>query len=473
MHPDFYELYCARWYSTMWTRRLFASYSVLFIFVQWYWQNGFASYSTTMAFTYVLPSSWYGRRRSRRAFYSLQRPNYGKAFVNKQTLGIHRRREDHDDSSLGMVLNQLDPVDRGTHAIDLSLDDSSVQPQVSSPTMIPEDASIRRDNYGTTLTRFVEEQKVVNPDFAALEPLMSSIAIACRIISLNLIHRAPFITNSLEHLCSQVMQQALLYTGQCHVTTIVSTTNETSPSLLRVETLDATKYVAFISPLMRDASFTQSNDDMLLCGSGTLFSIYRCSGSSSSLWKEQPLLSGYCLYGSSTQLVVATTLVQGFTLSIHNQNEFMCTHPHRMVSTTPTTTVEHTIPPAVLQRLATASGHFHRHGAVEPDWVEEPWIRGVGPVHRALGATGGILSLPRLALEQVAALAFLWELAGGSGLYVAASDGRCYRSLAELPSTDGVAPWRACYFGTLSDLEQLESYLSTGRVSIAHSPDEA
>jgi hypothetical protein len=472
-------------------RRLLVWFSC-FLLAQCHWQNGKASVTAVVASTDSFRSKWDRRICARR-----RNRSSGLAFVNQ--MGIRRRKDHLGDPSRWIISSQSNPGDRDATALIRPIDEEEQDPRLPhqdsslNSKMSEDPTNSNADYYGTTWTQFMEEQKLCNPsEWSQLEPLLNSLQMACRIISLNLIGRAPFIAqrHSLERLCTRVMQQALLYTGQCHVTTIVSTKDAPSTVLLRAETLEEdTKFVSFITPLLVDASSTRNNHDILSCGSGTLFSIYRRGGSVTSLQGEeeeeaigpskQPLVSGYVLYGSSTQLIIATTTsLQGFTLNIHNQNEFICTRPNMVMSNNashsvhlPSTTkgagiVDDRHLPSAVELRGTTNSTIHYYRWSDGGWVEQPGSTDfLGHLHRALscGGRGGIWSVPVVVVpvEHLYGLAFLFQRAGGAFLLQASRDGRRFRSFAELPPVDGDTALDVGYFGGPSDIDLLETYMSS------------
>ncbi|KAJ8606425.1 hypothetical protein CTAYLR_010002 [Chrysophaeum taylorii] len=217
-------------------------------------------------------------------------------------------------------------------------------------------ASVARGHAPTTLSRFMLERTRDDPESRDLEALIASVQMACKTISA-LVLRAGLEeltglqgeTNvqgeeqkKLDVIANQVLKDALRYTGRLGV---VASEEEALP-LLVDEALDS-RYVAVFDPL--DGS---SNIDASIA-TGTIFGIFRqteeCRLNYRSDEKDvldanatkcllntlQPgdslVAAGYCMYSSSTILVLTFgDGVHGFTLD-SAVNEFVLTHPRMRI----------------------------------------------------------------------------------------------------------------------------------------------
>jgi fructose-1,6-bisphosphatase I len=212
------------------------------------------------------------------------------------------------------------------------------------------------DSHGSvmTLTRYMIEQTHRNPEMAEMESLMTSIQMACKTIA-NLVARAGIqdLTGlesgggsvnvqgeeqkKLDVISNTVMKNALRFSGKVGV---VGSEEEDAPVL--IEEAYNGKYVAVFDPL--DGS---SNIDAAI-STGTIFGIFEEDTDEECLIEDfdnmdeaakqcllktlQPgralIASGYCMYSSSTILVLTLgNGVNGFTLD-PNIGEFVLTHPN-------------------------------------------------------------------------------------------------------------------------------------------------
>lgn len=211
------------------------------------------------------------------------------------------------------------------------------------------------DTHGSamTLSRYMLEQTRRQPEFVDLESLMTSIQIACKTIA-NLVARAGIQDmtglqegggsvnvqgeeqKKLDVISNDVMKNALRYSGKVGV---VGSEEEDRPVL--IEEAYNGKYITVFDPL--DGS---SNIDAAI-STGTIFGIFEegeeeeCvvdfenmdENEMECLMKTlQPgrklVAAGYCMYSSSTIMVMTMgNGVNGFTLD-PNIGEFVLTHPN-------------------------------------------------------------------------------------------------------------------------------------------------
>jgi len=201
-----------------------------------------------------------------------------------------------------------------------------------------------------TLNRFMMDHVREKPEHQDLEGLLSGIQMACKTIS-NLVGRAGIqdLTGlqgginvqgeeqkKLDVISNDVLKNALRFTGKLGV---VASEEEDHPVLVE-ESFDS-KYVAVFDPL--DGS---SNIDAAI-STGTIFGIFEekeeCLVDPEAPMTEQQMscllqtlqsgknlvASGYCMYSSSTILVLTlgNGSVHGFTLD-SQIGEFVLTHPN-------------------------------------------------------------------------------------------------------------------------------------------------
>jgi fructose-1,6-bisphosphatase I len=212
------------------------------------------------------------------------------------------------------------------------------------------------DSHGSvmTLTRYMIEQTGRNKDMQEMESLMASIQMSCKTIA-NLVARAGIqdLTGlqagggsvnvqgeeqkKLDVISNTVMKNALRYSGKVGV---VGSEEEDAPVL--IEEAYNGRYIAVFDPL--DGS---SNIDAAI-STGTIFGIFEEEGDEECLIDgmedldeaqreclmktlqpgKQLVASGYCMYSSSTILVLTLgNGVNGFTLD-PNIGEFVLTHPN-------------------------------------------------------------------------------------------------------------------------------------------------
>jgi fructose-1,6-bisphosphatase I len=212
------------------------------------------------------------------------------------------------------------------------------------------------DSHGSvmTLTRYMIEQASRNSDMQEMESLMSTIQYSCKTIA-NLVARSGIqdLTGlesgggsvnvqgeeqkKLDVISNTVMKNALRYSGKVGV---VGSEEEDAPVL--IEEAYNGRYVAVFDPL--DGS---SNIDAAI-STGTIFGIFEETGDEECIIDDtedldeaqrecllktlqpgkQLVASGYCMYSSSTILVLTMgNGVNGFTLD-PNIGEFVLTHPN-------------------------------------------------------------------------------------------------------------------------------------------------
>jgi len=193
-----------------------------------------------------------------------------------------------------------------------------------------------------TLTRFL----LANNDDPGLVTLMVSIQLACKTIAMA-VRKAGIAglyglegsqnvsgdsVKKLDILSNDVFKNAVKYSR--HLCVLVS---EEEEEPVVIEDAISGKYCVCTDPL--DGS---SNIDCNI-STGTIFAIYEKTPSAINGIKDvlrcgnELIASGYCMYGSSTQLVLTTgTGVNGFTLD-PSIGEFIITHPKMMIPTKPKT----------------------------------------------------------------------------------------------------------------------------------------
>lgn len=243
-----------------------------------------------------------------------------------------------------------------------------------------------------TLSRYMHEQTRLDPSKQDLEALIASVQMACKTISA-LVQRAGLesLTGSqgatnvqgeeqkkLDVVSNEVLKAALRFTGRLGV---VASEEEANPVLVD-EALDS-KYVAVFDPL--DGS---SNVDAAIA-TGTIFGIFRqteecaidahaddddvldTAATRCLLNTLQPaeslVASGYCMYSSSTVLVLTLgNGAHGFTLD-PVLGDFVLSHPDI--------------------RVPLRGSVYSCNEANEPRW-DEPFRRYVADVKRGRGASG-------------------------------------------------------------------------------------
>lgn len=217
----------------------------------------------------------------------------------------------------------------------------------SAPDLIP-----RSPTYSQriTLTRFLNNMVKEQPELRDLESLLLSIQMACKTIS-NLVNRAGLVCfgpnhngpnhnrddledgryysmKRLDQLSTEVLKNALQFTGKLNMVAPVSARVEEVPAEHQPGVLIATAYdsnfVACLDPL--DGS---GNADAAIC-TGTVFGVFDSTLGEGVLQPGKNMrAAGYCLYSSATVLVfsLGDGRVQGFTLD-PSLKEFVLTHPN-------------------------------------------------------------------------------------------------------------------------------------------------
>jgi len=336
-----------------------------------------------------------------------------------------------------------------------------------------------------TLTRFMMENTRTTPEQQDLENLMASIQMACKTIS-SLVARSGITDltgmqggggsvniqgeeqKKLDVISNDVLKNALRYTGKLGT---LASEEEDHPVL--VEEAYEGRYVAVFDPL--DGS---SNIDAAI-STGTIFGIFEEKGDECLITGEgdldkaaeqclintlQPgnslVAAGYCMYSSSTILVLTTgNGVNGFTLD-QAIGEFVLTHPDMKI-------------PSRGKIYSFNEGNFF-------DWDEplQKYVNDVksgkgesgdnysaryigsmvGDIHRTI-LYGGIFGYPgdaknpngkiRLMYEG-APMSFIVEQAGGK-----CSDGS--QRIMDISPTD-VHQRIPVFLGSAEDVAELESY---------------
>lgn len=338
-----------------------------------------------------------------------------------------------------------------------------------------------------TLTRFMIEATRNNPDHADMESLMASIQMACKTIS-NLVSRAGISDltglqgggssiniqgeeqKKLDVISNNVLKNALRFTGKLGV---IASEEEDHPVL--VEEAYNSKYICVFDPL--DGS---SNIDAAI-STGTIFGIFKenqeclIDDGVEDITKAQEaclmqtlqpgdnlVASGYCMYSSSTIMMITMgDGVHGFTLD-PNIGEFVMTHPNvkipkrgKIYSFNEANSVAWT---PQLQQYVTdiKSGKGESGVKYSSRYIGSM----VGDVHRTL-LYGGIFGYPadtksvngklRL-LYEAAPMGFIMEQAGGK-----ASTG--FGPIMEIHPTS-VHQRVSTFLGSPDDVTEVEKYMA-------------
>lgn len=326
-----------------------------------------------------------------------------------------------------------------------------------------------------TLTMFMIDATRTNPDHADLESLMHSIQTSCKTIA-SLVSRAGIKTlagdghpgERLDLLANRILKNSLRFTGKIGV---LASESERSPVL--IEEAYNSNYVAVFDPLDGYSNIEAG------INTGTIFGIFKendyclvdldedlsAAEATCLLQTLQPgsnlVASGYCMYSSSTILVL--TLGQGvfgFTLD-DSIGEFILTHPNikipnrgKVYSLNEAKSLQWE--PSYQSYIADMkSGENKAEVSYSSRYIGSM----VGDIHRTL-LYGGIFGYPgntkypngklRL-LHEAAPMAFLMEQAGGRAI-----TGR-ERILDIKPSKiDQCTP---VFLGSKDDVDELESYV--------------
>jgi len=365
-----------------------------------------------------------------------------------------------------------------------------------------------------TLSRFMIESTRSNPDHADLESLMSSIQIACKAIATNVVSKAGIVTldgqehyassssssrssssssssssgdGSLSHAdagqaifdrANSVLKSALRFTGKLGVLSGStagdnnSKSNNNHPML--IEEAWNSKYVAVFDPL--DGSdnidagistgtifgiFTEAEECLVDFGEDVSDSARQCL-----LQTLQPgvnlVAAGYCLYSSSTVLMLSFGAgVHGFTLD-PSIGEFILTHPNVKI---PSRGRYYSVNEANQHKWSNNLQDYFQdikrgRGELGASYTARYIGSLVADIHRTL-LYGGIFAYPADSkrpkgklnlLHEVGPLAFLVEQAGGG-----ASTG--YGRILEIVPK-ALDEKTGCFLGSKDDVKEVEKYLA-------------
>jgi len=321
-----------------------------------------------------------------------------------------------------------------------------------------------------TLTRSIMQDQRRNPEAKGdLTLILNSIALACKFTS-NAVRKAGIASlygiagatnvqgesqKKLDVIANDIFKNALKFSNK-----IAAITSEEEEEIYYVEGPDEAKYVIAFDPL--DGS---SNIEVNV-SIGSIFGIWRREDQSAPVSAQDFLrrgsdleAAGYCIYGSSTQLVLATKLgkVDVFTLD-PAIGDFILTNPNIRV---PSKGNIYSINEGNSKFWNDPVANYIRK-IKNPESGSPYSLRYVGSmvsdVHRTL-LYGGIFLYPEdkktqtgklRVLYEVLPMSFIIEMAGGK-----ATDGR--QNLMDLQPTD-IHQRCPCILGSPEDVEEVSTY---------------
>ena len=261
---------------------------------------------------------------------------------------------------------------------------------------------------GTTITQFIiEEQRHIDSATGDFTSLLNDIVTACKVIS-NMVNKGELIgvlgSAETENVQGETQKKLDILTNEVFLKSnewaghLCGMASEEMDDIYEIPSqYPRGKYLLTFDPL--DGS---SNTDVNV-SVGTIFSILRCQGDSTSPTDQdflqagvEQVAAGYALYGPSTMMVLTTgNGVNGFTLD-SDIGEFILTHPNMSI-------------PADTREFAINASNMRHWEAPVQRYVEEALAGTTGPrgedfnmrwvasmvaeVHRIL-TRGGIFMYP-------------------------------------------------------------------------------